>query len=43
MNLQEQNHLIGVVFVQMNGFIEGKGKTRITGLYDVTNIQNIYH
>jgi len=35
MNVQESSHLIGVAFVPLNQLIEGNGKTRMTGLYDV--------
>ena len=42
LNVQESNHLIGVAFVSLKPFIEGNGKTRITGLYDVVPKSNIY-
>lgn len=34
-NVTESNHLIGVAFVPLSGLIQGNGKTRLTGLYDV--------
>lgn len=34
-NVTESNHLIGVAFVPLSGLIEGNGKTRLTGLYNV--------
>lgn len=43
LNVQESNHLIGAAFVPLKPFIEGRGKTRLTGLYDVVAKSNIYN
>lgn len=42
LNVQESNHLIGVAFVPLKPLIEGRGKTRLTGMYDVVAKGNIY-
>jgi len=34
--------LIGVAFVSLKPLIEGNGKNRLTGLYDVVTKENIY-
>lgn len=41
--MEETNHLIGVAFVPMKELIEGSGKTRLTGLYDIVSKDNIYN
>jgi hypothetical protein len=38
----ESNHLIGVAFVPLAGLIEGRGKARLTGLFDVVAKKAIY-
>jgi len=43
MTLQEGNHLVGVAFVPLSNLIEGKGKTRMTGLYDIVSKTNLYN
>jgi len=43
MDVQESNHLIGVAFVPLKPLIDGNGKTRLTGLYDIVNKQMIYN
>ena len=35
LNVEESNHLIGVAYVPLKGLIEGTGKTRLTGLYNI--------
>lgn len=42
LNVQESSHLIGVAFVPLKALIEGRGKSRLTGLFDVVGKQNIY-
>ena len=42
LNVQESNHLIGVAFVPLKPLIDGSGKTRTTGLFDVVAKGNIY-
>ena len=42
LNVQESSHLIGVAFVSLKPLIDGSGKTRITGLFEVTNKEAIY-
>jgi hypothetical protein len=42
LNVKESNHLIGVAFVSLKPLIDGSGKTRITGLFEVVNKQAIY-
>jgi hypothetical protein len=42
LNVQESNHLIGVAFVSLKPLIDGSGKTRITGLFEVVNKNAIY-
>lgn len=42
LNVQESNHLIGVAFVPLKPLIEGRGKTRLTGMYDIVAKGNIY-
>lgn len=42
MNVKESNHLIGVAFVSIKPLIDGNGKTRITGLFEVVNKEAIY-
>ena len=42
MTLQEGNHLVGVAFVPLSNLIEGNGKTRMTGLYDIVSKINLY-
>jgi hypothetical protein len=43
LNVEETNHLIGVAFVPLSGLIEGGGKTRLTGLYDIVSKDDIYN
>jgi hypothetical protein len=43
LNVEETNHLIGVAFVPLKELIEGSGKTRLTGLYDIVSKDNIYN
>lgn len=43
LNVEETNHLIGVAFVPLKDLIEGSGKTRLTGLYDIVSKDNIYN
>lgn len=43
MSLEASNHLIGVAFVPLASLIEGRGKTRITGLFDVVPKKAIYN
>lgn len=35
LQVQESSHLIGVAFVPLKSLIEGNGRTRITGLFDI--------
>lgn len=42
LDIQESNHLIGVAFVPLKPLIEGAGKSRLTGMYDVVAKGNIY-
>lgn len=42
LDLEESNHLIGVAFVPLAGLLQGRGKTRLTGLYDVVAKKAIY-
>lgn len=42
LDLEESNHLIGVAFVPLAGLIQGRGKTRLTGLFDVVAKKAIY-
>lgn len=42
LDLEESNHLVGVAFVPLAGLIQGRGKTRLTGLYDVVAKKAIY-
>ena len=42
LDVKESNHLIGVAFVPMKPLIEGRGKTRLTGMYDIVPKDNIY-
>lgn len=42
LDVKESCHLIGVAFVPLKGFIEGSGKTRITGLFDVIAKNQLY-
>ena len=42
LDVKESCHLIGVAFVPLRGFLEGSGKTRITGLYDVIAKNQLY-
>ena len=42
LNVKESNHLIGVAFVSLKPLVEGNGKTRITGLFEVVNKDTIY-
>jgi len=37
LNVTESSHLIGVAFVPLKQLVEGRGKTRMTGLFDVVN------
>lgn len=37
MEVRESNHLIGVAFVSLKPLIEGTGRTRLTGLFDVVS------
>ena len=34
-DVTESNHLIGVAFVPLSGLVQGNGKTRLTGLYNI--------
>ena len=43
MAVRESNHLIGVAFVPLKPLIEGNGRTRLTGLYDVVSRNTIYN
>ena len=43
LTVEESNHLIGVAFVPLKPLMEGGGKTRLTGLYDVVSKSNIYN
>jgi hypothetical protein len=43
LHVQESSHLIGAAFVSLKPFVEGNGKTRITGNYEVVAKQNIYN
>jgi len=43
LHVQESSHLIGAAFVSLKPFVEGNGKTRITGNYEVVSKQNIYN
>ena len=43
MNLEASNHLIGVAFVPLASLVEGRGKTRITGMYDVVAKKALYN
>jgi uncharacterized protein YjcR len=40
--MTESNHLIGVAFISLKPLIEGNGKTKITGLFEVVNKDAIY-
>jgi len=42
LNVQESNHLVGVAFVPLKPLIDGRGKSRLTGLFDVVAKGNIY-
>mmetsp|Transcript_34710 Transcript_34710/g.53249 ORF Transcript_34710/g.53249 Transcript_34710/m.53249 type:complete len:176 (+) Transcript_34710:7066-7593(+) len=42
LEVSESNHLVGVAFVPLKPLVEGRGKTRLTGLYDVVSKGNIY-
>lgn len=42
LNVEESSHLIGVAFVPLKGLIEGSGKTRLTGLYDIVPKGTVY-
>ena len=42
LNVQETSHLIGVAFVPLKALIEGNGRTRTTGLYDVVSKNSVY-
>ena len=42
-DVEETSHLIGVAFVPLKGLIDGSGKTRLTGLYDIVPKDNIYN
>lgn len=42
LNVEETNHLIGVAFVPLKGLIDGKGRTRLTGMYDVVNKNTVF-
>ena len=42
MSVQETSHLIGVAFVPLKALIEGNGRTRTTGLYDVIAKDRVY-
>lgn len=43
MEVRESNHLVGVAFVSLKPLIEGNGRTRLTGLFDVVSKQAIYN
>lgn len=43
MEVRESNHLVGVAFVPLKPLLEGNGRTRLTGLYDVVSKQVIYN
>lgn len=43
MQVKETNHLIGVAFVPLKNLVEGAGKTRVTGLFDVVGKSAIYN
>jgi len=40
--VQESSHLIGVAFVPLKSLIEGNGRTRTTGLYDVVAKEHVF-
>lgn len=40
--VQESNHLIGVAFVPLRGLVDGNGRSRISGLYDVVNKGTVF-
>jgi hypothetical protein len=42
LTVQETSHLIGVAFVPLKPLIEGSGRTRITGLFDVVPKDKVY-
>ena len=42
MDVQESSHLIGVAYVPLKGLIEGNGRTRITGMYDIIAKDAVY-
>lgn len=35
MGVTESSHLIGVAFVPLKPLVEGSGRTRITGMFDI--------
>lgn len=43
LNVEESNHLIGVAFVPLKGLIDGLGKTRLTGLYNIVPKGAVYN
>ena len=43
LDVEETNHLVGVAFVPLKELIDGNGKTRLTGLYDIVPKDNIYN
>ena len=43
LNVEESNHLIGVAFVPLKGLIEGSGKLRLTGLYNIVPKGTVYN
>jgi hypothetical protein len=42
LNVQESSHLIGVAFVPLKELVEGHGRTRLTGLFDVIAKDAVY-
>lgn len=42
LNVEETSHLIGVAFVPLTGLIEGSGRTRLTGMFDVVNKNEVF-
>lgn len=42
LTVQETSHLIGVAFVPLSGLLDGNGRTRITGLFDVVPKDRVF-
>ena len=43
MSLEASNHLIGVAFVPLAPLVEGRGKTRLTGMFDIVPKRALYN